>query len=120
MSSTKYLNRYSNEWRELCSWMSHMDNQHTVTTVECETEKAAKAMRLEFYKVRDLYRKTEADATEAERQECFEVWGVWNHNNLDTREVRVEGTKVIFGLKGENTLSKSIAAHLEKLNKGEV
>lgn len=102
MTSPKTINRYSAHWMDLFD--AFVDDPQKERVIECKTEKHAKGMRLEFYKAREALLKGLHDS----KQDAEFA------NALNTREVKVVGTQVVFTHKDENWIGKLIAESLGK------
>lgn len=100
MSSPSTFSRYADAWVELLvAWEA---NPEKIISINCGTEKKAKAMRLEFYKMREAAMK---DPLIKERYA----------NALDTREVKVKDTMCIFDHKGNNWVQKLIEENMQQI-----
>ena len=97
MSHPKTLQRYTSEWFTLFDQFK-ADPDGTVE-LDCETPKKAAAVRLEFYKAREAFLKDPDMA-----QEYGEV--------LNSREVKVRDTHVIFDHKERNWVGNIIRRNL--------
>lgn len=99
MSSPKSFKRYASQWLGLFD--EFKDRPGVVHKVHCPDEKAARALRLEFYKAREAFIGEESMRGEYEAA-------------LNARELRVEGTTVVFDLKDNNWIARLLEESLRK------
>lgn len=99
MTSPKSFKRYAGQWLNL--FMAMQDDPHKVRIFNCPTKKAAQAMRSEFYKARTAFL-----SDEGARQEYEAI--------LNSREVLIRGTSVVFEFKDNNWIGKLIEQGLNE------
>jgi hypothetical protein len=99
MSSSKKYQRYASAWLTLFDAFKEDPDRHI--EIECPDEKAAQAMRLEFYKARDAF-----VADDGMNREYGEV--------LNSREATFSGNKLIFDNKDRTWMGKAIEQAVAK------
>lgn len=108
MGSPKTVKRFNSEWFALFD--RFIEDENAVIEVECGTPRAAKAMRLEFYKIRQAIVGTEQVPPEDPELAAMYA-GI-----LNSREVAVpkDGTKCVFSHKDRNWIGQVLAKALEE------
>lgn len=113
MSASKDINRYTSMWGELFDeFNAYPEREHRI---QCATVREAEKIRLEFYKARAAQghadEKTRADGLKS----GLPLSHILNstYPNLDKKEVRLEGTTVVFGYKEASRVAELIKASLE-------
>jgi len=100
MTSPKKVSRYNRGWFDLFDRIKE-DLGGTIE-LECGTEQKASAVRLEFYKVREAITGGDPTKRSPEGQDLFDRYEV----ALDSREVKVVGTKCVFAYKDSNWIGR--------------
>lgn len=106
MSAPKDIRRYTEFWRPLFEKFNSAPEKEV--RVRCGSLKEARNIRLEFYKAREAqhhedneFRKTCASPAEV---------AMMTFANLNRKEVRLEGTTVVFGFKDNNRTAELLKA----------
>lgn len=98
MSASREIGRYTELWAPMFNKFS--DNPEEEVRVNCGTLKEARSLRLEFYKAREAQKH---ESLKPGNEGLYPV-------NLDRKEVRIEGTTVVFGYKEENRIAQLLKA----------
>lgn len=93
MGSSRNYQRYASAWMTL--FEAFNEDPYKQITIECPNDKAAQAMRLEFYRARAAF---------LEDESMKDIYGAV----LDSREVTVHGHNVTFDSKDRSWMNEAI------------
>lgn len=113
MSASKDINRYTSLWGDLFEeFHANPEREHRVP---CATLKEAEAVRLEFYKARSAQMHQDELARKDGLAKGIPLSQIENSTyfNLNKKEVRIEGTTVVFGYKEGSRVAELLKASLE-------
>lgn len=113
MSASKDIRRYTELWGELFNEF-HANPEHEYR-VPCATVKEAEKVRLEFYKARAAQLHQDEIATKEGLAKGIPMKQIENmlYFNLNKKEVRIEGTTVVFGYKETSRVAELLKASKE-------
>lgn len=113
MSASKDIKRYSEQWGQLFNEF-HANPEHEIR-VPCATLREAEKLRLEFYKARaaQLYQDEVLIKDTTAKGNSLKSIENGLYYNLNKKEVRIEGTTVVFGYKEANRIAELLKSAIE-------